>query len=176
MMKKIKPSLIGLLFMLLLLSACGNNEKKAEKEIIQISKDLILINDDLQLAFEEKMDEYSTNQIDDSEYQEFLEDEMIPQTEEAKTYLADYEEPSSELAKDYYDVAHAYITVSNDILLTLGEEQLVGVKGDMTQELADEYNDKLQEMVVEYDDLRAELLQLEETLEADHDISFHIVD
>lgn len=175
-LKKTKFYLVGFIAIIVMLSACSDKENSAEDEIKDISKDLILINDDLQLEFEEKMGEFSRDDIDEAEYQAFLEDEVIPQTEELEEYLADYEEPSTELAKEYYDVAHPYISVSNDILLKLGEEQLVGVKGDMTEELAAEFNDDLQEMVGEYDKLRSELLELEKELESEHDISFDVVD
>lgn len=174
MMKKSQLIIIGLAVILIMFSACTNNED-AEEEIKQISKDIILINDDNQLEYEKIAAQFIAGEVSDNEYEQFLEEKFIPRSEEVKEYLANYKEPSTELAKRYYDVAHTYITVSTNILLTLGEKQLIGVKGELTHELAQEYDDELQRMVKEYDELREELTNLEETFAKEHDIRFEII-
>lgn len=172
MIKRFKLLFIGLMFILFILSACTENSADAEEEIKEISQDIILINDDIQLEFEDKMGALGQGDIHESAYKDFLKETFIPQMKETKEFLASYKEPTSELAKRYYDVAHPYITVSTNILLTLGKEQLEGVEGNMSQEMADEYDAELQTMAEEYGTLREELIEVEETIEKEEGISF----
>src|SRR5699024_2685717 len=176
-MKRNITILVSLLAMIVIFAGCSS---KIEDELITVQTDMkdnvadsmTGVADD----FEQKGMEVENGDISPEEFIDFYEAEVQPVIDEKRQYLADYEAPSTDEAKEYYTVLTDGMNLALDVIED-SANLMVGLLDDsMSEEEFFELGEELESVVDELDKKDEEITKMQSDLEDEYNIEFEDIE
>lgn len=166
---------VGSLVIFAMLAGCSGNTKEDLETIHNDIKEnvadpVFAVSDEI----DEKFTEFEEGSVSTEEMNTYFEEDLKDIIEEKREYLADYSEPKSDEAKEYYSVLSDSMYTTFDVFDVATELMVALINEDMEAIISLE--DEVEKVTQEADDVMDELDKLQKKYEEELDAEFDDID
>ena len=161
------------IFMIALFAGCSSS---AEDELVTLQNDMKdNIGEplsDIEEEFDQKSGEVDSGGLTPDDFVTYYDEEVQPAIDEMRQYIDDYDEPTTEDAKEYYTVLTDGLYLALDMLDKFAEFMTVLVDESASEDDIFEIGSEIDQLIEGLDEKDKELQKLKKKLEEEYDIEF----
>src|SRR5699024_7434609 len=165
------------IFMVALFAGCSSS---TEDELVTLQNDMKdNIGEplaDIEEEFDQKSGEVDSGELTPDDFVTYYDEEVQPAIDEMRQYIDDYDEPTTEDAKEYYTVLTDGLNLALDMLDKFAEFMTVLVDESASEDDIFEIGSDIDEILEELNQKDEEIQTLREELEEEYDIEFEDFD
>lgn len=165
------------LLMVVLIAGCSS---KIEDELVTLQNDMKEnVGDsmaDVADEFEQKGIEVENGDISPDEFLTYYDEEVQPVIDEKRKYIADYEAPTTDEAKEYHAVLTDGMILALDVIEDSAGLMIALLDDSISEEDFFEKGDELEQVVDELEAKDEEILSLQKELEDQYNVEFEDID